>query len=102
VNTYSPRVKAYLKASPDAREKALLIVNLDREAEQEVHIPRLADAMGVRLVWDASLGDHWTAELEAEDLHGKLPPSGWKVLRGDFGHYVNAAAPAVQEASPAG
>ncbi|MDB5098617.1 MAG: alpha amylase catalytic region [Cyanobacteria bacterium RYN_339] len=89
VNTYSPTVKAYLKATPDAREKALLIVNLDREAEQELHIPRIADAMGVRHVWDVSPGDHWTAELAQEDLHAKLPPSGWHVLRGRLSDYVN-------------
>lgn len=93
VTTHNPRVKAYLKGTPDAREKALLVVNLDHGAEQEVHIPRLADAMGARTVWDVSLDSPWEG-LEQEDLHARLRPAGCQVLRGDLRAPEEAPRPA--------
>jgi starch synthase (maltosyl-transferring) len=84
VNTHNDNVRAFLKGTSDSREKALIVVNLDLDNEQEIHIPRLADAMGVRTVWDVSLANPWTEAIREEDLHAKIAPGACQVLRGDL------------------
>lgn len=80
VETGHEQVKAYAKGTPDAREKALFILNLDRENWSEIRIPSVADAMGARHVEDVSLEHRW--ETVGEDFEGRIAPAACQVLIG--------------------
>lgn len=80
VPTGNDRVRAYLKSTPDAREKALFVLNLDLENWQELRIASIADAMGTRYVADVSLEHRW--EGLGEDLEGRVAPGACQVFVG--------------------
>lgn len=74
-------VRCYVKSTPDAREKALFILNLDREAPQSFLLKSAADAAGIRSLEDVTPGGNpWG--LAGEDLQGELPPAGIRVFLG--------------------
>ena len=74
-------VRCYVKSTPDAREKALFLINLDREAAQPFHLKSAADAAGIRSLWDVTPdGEPWG--LDGEDLRGELAPAAIRVFLG--------------------
>lgn len=74
-------VRCYVKGTPDAREKALFLINLDREVAQAVHLKSAADAAGIRSLRDVTPdGEPWG--LDGEDLKGELPPAAIRVFLG--------------------
>lgn len=80
VPTGNDKVKAYAKGTPDAREKALFILNLDLENWQEISIPSVADLVGTRYLRDVSIENRW--DSVPEDMTGRLAPGACQVLVG--------------------
>jgi starch synthase (maltosyl-transferring) len=89
VATGNPKLAAFAKSTPDAREKALFILNTDLEAWQEVNIPSVADAAGTRYLKDVSPENTW--EVIDEDFVGRIAPGACQVLLGSLTPFEAAA-----------
>lgn len=92
IETYNPKVKAYLKRTPDARQKALFILSLDPDEWQEVSIPSIVDALGADAVVDVSLAHRW--EAIGKDFTGRVAPACCHVLLGLTGAEAAEQVPA--------
>lgn len=80
VPTDNASVKAYAKGTPDARQKALFVLNLDLDNWQEFKILTVADLVGTRHLRDVSLAHRW--ESVGETLEGRLAPGACQVFLG--------------------